>query len=574
MDAFKNMKTIKPAFWLANAQEACERLAYFGIRAILPLMMVSVGTGGLGLDMAQKGIIYGVWAFIQCIIPMVSGGFAESFGYKKSLIVAFIINTCGYLLMANILNVATIISGSTEINTTINFILMFIAGCTIGVGTAIFKPPVQGIVARSLNKKNSGFGFGLFYWVVNIGGFLAPMAASALRGSSEAPTWHYVFYGAAFVTLFNLLITLLFFKEPNHAVDDESKEAIDVENASSDDKAETPSNEATEAKLADADAKPSETETKKPVSQDKVHKSAWQVLTETLGTLWHDKMILVFLLIVSGFWLMFMQLWDLLPNFIDEWVDRRGVGNFLAQAGIFNSFLEADGSLKPEMIINIDSAAIILFVLPLSAFFSRYKMMTSLILGMTLSVIGFVMSGLTMSGSVVCLAIFIFAIGEIICSPKFNEYIGMTAPKDKKAIYMGFSNIPFAIGWGLGNIISGPLYKVLSSKTTLATKFLVENGANKASLEDKPITDLMPMVQEVLEKQNGTAYDSYQATQVLWEMYSPWTIWLILGAIGLLSMIGMFYFYFKSGMASKDNANDNANDEVKKEAVKEEALAS
>lgn len=574
MDAFKNMKTIKPAFWLANAQEACERLAYFGIRAILPLMMVSVGTGGLGLDMAQKGIIYGVWAFIQCIIPMVSGGFAESFGYKKSLIVAFIINTCGYLLMANILNVATIISGSTEINTTINFILMFIAGCTIGVGTAIFKPPVQGIVARSLNKKNSGFGFGLFYWVVNIGGFLAPMAASALRGSSEAPTWHYVFYGAAFVTLFNLLITLLFFKEPNHAVDDESKEAIDVENASSDDKAETPSNEATEAILADADAKPSETETKKPVSQDKVHKSAWQVLTETLGTLWHDKMILVFLLIVSGFWLMFMQLWDLLPNFIDEWVDRRGVGNFLAQAGIFNSFLEADGSLKPEMIINIDSAAIILFVLPLSAFFSRYKMMTSLILGMTLSVIGFVMSGLTMSGSVVCLAIFIFAIGEIICSPKFNEYIGMTAPKDKKAIYMGFSNIPFAIGWGLGNIISGPLYKVLSSKTTLATKFLVENGANKASLEDKPITDLMPMVQEVLEKQNGTAYDPYQATQVLWEMYSPWTIWLILGAIGLLSMIGMFYFYFKSGMASKDNANDNANDEVKKEAVQEEALAS
>lgn len=574
MDAFKNMKTIKPAFWLANAQEACERLAYFGIRAILPLMMVSVGTGGLGLDMAQKGIIYGVWAFIQCIIPMVSGGFAESFGYKKSLIVAFIINTCGYLLMANILNVATIISGSTEINTTINFILMFIAGCTIGVGTAIFKPPVQGIVARSLNKKNSGFGFGLFYWVVNIGGFLAPMAASALRGSSEAPTWHYVFYGAAFVTLFNLLITLLFFKEPNHAVDDESKEAIDVENASSDDKAEIPSNEATEAKLANADAKPSETETKTPVSQDNVHKSAWQVLTETLGTLWHDKMILVFLLIVSGFWLMFMQLWDLLPNFIDEWVDRRGVGNFLAQAGIFNSFLEADGSLKPEMIINIDSAAIILFVLPLSAFFSRYKMMTSLILGMTLSVIGFVMSGLTMSGSVVCLAIFIFAIGEIICSPKFNEYIGMTAPKDKKAIYMGFSNIPFAIGWGLGNIISGPLYKVLSSKTTLATKFLVENGANKASLEDKPITDLMPMVQEVLEKQNGTAYDPYQATQVLWEMYSPWTIWLILGAIGLLSMIGMFYFYFKSGMASKDNANDNANDEVKKEAVQEEALAS
>ena len=42
----------------------------------------------------------------------------------------------------------------------------------------------------------------------------------------------------------------------------------------------------------------------------------------------------------------------------------------------------------------------------------------------------------------------IIAIGEIICSPKFTEYVGMSAPPDKKALYMGFSNIPFAIGCG------------------------------------------------------------------------------------------------------------------------------
>ena len=45
--------------------------------------------------------------------------------------------------------------------------------------------------------------------------------------------------------------------------------------------------------------------------------------------LWADKAMLRFLLIVSGFWFMFMQLWDLLPNFIDEWVDTRDVGSFL-----------------------------------------------------------------------------------------------------------------------------------------------------------------------------------------------------------------------------------------------------
>ncbi len=567
MGALEHLKTIKPAFWLANGQEACERLAYFGIRAILPLMMVDFGTGGLGLDMAQKGLIYGVWAFIQCFVPMFSGGFAESFGYKKSLIVAFIINTCGYLLMANIRNMATLITGSPEIDVTINFILMFVAGITIGIGTAIFKPPVQGMVARSLNKNNSGFGFGLFYWVVNIGGFLAPMAASALRGSSDAPTWHYVFYGAAFVTLFNLVTTLLFFKEPP-PVEAEKEVVVIDENAA--DSAEAPDAKDDTAKADDSSASSENTDdaASSDAADKKVKKTPLQVLRETVGTLYNDKLILSFLLIVSGFWLMFMQLWDLLPNFLEQWVDRREVGLWLSDYSIFANFLETDKSLKPEMIINIDSFTIILLVLPLSALFGRFRMMTSLIVGMVLSVIGFVLSGMTMSGSMACIAIFVFAIGEIICSPKFNEYIGMTAPADKKAIYMGFSNIPFALGWGLGNILSGPLYMALSDKSVFARKFLIEHGVDKNTLTEMKLPDLMAQVQQILSTEMNQEVDAYQATQVLWDTYSPWVIWIVLGAIGVLSMFGLIVFYYKSGMAAKDNAQE---DEAKKAADAEEA---
>ena len=495
------LKSIKPAFWLANGMEAGERLAYFGIRAVLPLMMVSVGAGGLGLSMSQKGIIYCVWALIQCLVPMVSGGFSESFGYKKSIIVAFIINMFGYLMMANILNISELLTGSTDLNQTANFWLMLISGCTIGMGTAIFKPPVGGVVAKSLDEKSSGLGFGIFYWVVNIGGFLAPLAASALRGTNEAPTWHYVFYGAAIVTLINLLFTIVLFKEP------------------------------------DRNAEP-------------VNNSAFEVFRKTLGVLWYDKLMLLFLIIVSGFWLMFMQLWDLLPNFLDEWVDRRGVGQWLSQFGIFNSFLESNGALKPEMIINIDSAAIICFVLPLSALFARFRMMTALSIGMAISVVGFIMSGMTMRGEIACLAVFIFAIGEIICSPKFDEYVGMTAPTDKKAIYMGFVNIPFAIGWALGDLISGPLYDGLSSKPNLAVRYLIEHGTDPNTLQNLSQDQLMAQIQSM----NGLA-DSYEATRLLWDTYSPQNIWLILGAIGLASMAGLIVFYFKSGMAQKDKEN-------------------
>ena len=584
MGAIDHLKTIKPAFWLANGQEACERLAYFGIRAVLPLMMVDFGTGGLGLNMAQKGIIYGVWAFIQCFVPMFSGGFAESFGYKKSLIIAFIINTCGYLLMANIRNMATLITGSTEIDVTLNFILMFIAGCTIGVGTAIFKPPVQGIVARSLNKTNSGFGFGLFYWVVNIGGFLAPMAASALRGSSEAPTWHYVFYGAAFVTLFNLVITLLFFKEPppveaEKTDDKDNKDVVVIDENADDASASTENADDASASAEKSDDASASAEKSDAAAAKKEKKTALQVLSETMGTLWHDKQILVFLLIVSGFWLMFMQLWDLLPNFLEQWVDRREVGQALSNASIFDKFLESDKSLKPEMIINIDSFTIILLVLPLSAFFGKFRMMTSLIVGMILSVIGFVLSGMTSSGTIACIAIFVFAIGEIICSPKFNEYIGMTAPADKKAIYMGFSNIPFAVGWGLGNILSGPLYMALSEKSVFAKKYLLEHGIAADSLlkengEDLPLPDLMTKVQEVIGQELNQQVDVYQATQVLWDTYHPWVIWIILGVIGIISMIGLIFFYYMSGMAAKDNAEEAEEASNTEDQAAEEALSS
>ena len=520
-----SLKGVKPAFWLANAQEACERLAYFGIRAVLPLMMVSVGTGGLGLSMSEKGWIYGIWALIQCFVPMISGGFSESFGYKKSLIVAFVINTIGYLLMANVLNIAAFLTGTDVLNTSLNFWLMMFSGCTIGLGTAIFKPPVQGIVASSLNEKNSGVGFGVFYWVVNVGGFLAPMAASALRGSDDAPTWHYVFYGAAFVTLFNLLITLIFFKEPEKTAKAKKKE------------------------------------------------SALNVFVNTLSILFKDRSMLIFLLIVSGFWFMFMQLWDLLPNFLDEWVDRRGIGQWLHQFGFMDTFLEGEAgqwALKPEMIINIDSFAIICFVIPLSALFSRYKMMTALVLGMIISVVGFILSGLTMSGGIACLAVFIFAIGEIICSPKFNEYIGMTAPADKKAIYMGFSNITFAIGWGVGNVLSGILYDTFSSKTLMAKNYLIENGADAASFDSLSQNELMAKVQEVAAQLSGQNVDLYQANEILWNMYHPWTIWLMLGALGVISMLGMIVFYKKSGMAQKDDATSQEKSDADGDATSQE----
>ena len=56
--------------------------------------------------------------------------------------------------------------------------------------------------------------------------------------------------------------------------------------------------------------------------------SALQVFKRTIKNIAEPR-LMSWLLIMSGFWFMFMQLWDLLPNFIAEWVDTRDVGAFL-----------------------------------------------------------------------------------------------------------------------------------------------------------------------------------------------------------------------------------------------------
>ncbi|MEM7235494.1 MAG: hypothetical protein AAF517_25195 [Planctomycetota bacterium] len=59
----------------------------------------------------------------------------------------------------------------------------------LALGTAVFKPGVQGLIAVRLPDKSSSLGWGLFYQVVNIGGFLGPLVAGYLR----VLAWEHVF---------------------------------------------------------------------------------------------------------------------------------------------------------------------------------------------------------------------------------------------------------------------------------------------------------------------------------------------------------------------------------------------
>ena len=175
-----------------------------------------------------------------------------------------------------------------------------------------------------------------------------------------------------------------------------------------------------------------------------------------------------------------------------------------------------------------------------------------MIIGMIISLVGFVAAGLTQIGLLCAIMIFVFAIGEMMCSPTFSAYVGLIAPKDKKALYMGYSNIPFAIGWWLGNTLGGHMYDALSSKFRLARDYLVKQGGLPEEVAKNLTND--EALQQVAAMVNGGAGGSLRdATRLLWDTYHPYMVWVYLGIFGLVGTLGMILFYLATPRTVANN---------------------
>ena len=465
------------SFWVANCIELVERFSFYGVRTIAALYIVTEAEkGGLELTNTDKGIFFGTWSLIQCLLPMFTGGYADRYGYRKSLMLAFAINIVGYAMM-----------GYAH-----DWWSFMLACCLIGAGTAIFKPPLHGTLAHCVNETNSSVGWGFFYQVVNIGGFIGPIVCGYLR----LLEWRYAFFAAAAIILVNVLITGLFLK-------DYSKEGA--------------------------------------ADQGKERKGPGKVFLEAVTTL-ADVRFAAFLAIFSGFWFMFMQLFDQLSVFIDQWVNSNDVATFLANVtgmGFFQKMAADNGQVNPEWIVNVDAGAIIIFVLLVSFITGKFRPISAMIVGMFIACVGLVVAGSVTSGWMCVLAIFIFSIGEMACSPKFTEYVGLMAPPDKKALYMGYSNIPFAVGWAGANFIGGPLYEHLSDKFKLARDYLVtELGHDADAVAGLSKTEVMTTLTEALDRSHA------DVQQMLWQQYHPQTFWYICMGIGLASTLAMVGYHF------------------------------
>jgi MFS family permease len=459
---FAQLAKLPRAFWMLNFMEMFERLAYYGVRVVIPIYIAQADEiHGLHFTQQQKGLIFTLWALVQTGVPIFSGGFADRYGYKKTIAASIVIKIAGYLLMA-----------------TQRGFWPFTTGCLVlAFGTAIFKPGVWGSMQRTMNKDNSSVGWGVFYMLVNVGGFLGPPLAHFLYGFS----WPTVFYGCAVIVSLNFLMLLTY---PH------------VDSGGS--------------------------------QQGGVLATAWH----TFSNLFHLR-LLVFILIMSGFWLMFMQLFDLLPNFIVDWVDSSAIVRTLHLPALFTTQTPRGPMVAQEWMINLDSLLIVLLVVWVSHLVSHMRRVHSIFIGIAVASVGLLAAGFTMSGVSCLLGIAFFAVGEMLSSPKMNDYLGVIAPEGKKGLYMGYANMPTAIGWAYGSFLAGDLYGKMGEKAGLALRYLREHGGVPAGVER---TTAMEAMQRV------TSLDPGAATRLLWSTYHPYKLWYPFFVVGIASAIGIFFY--------------------------------
>ncbi len=194
-------------FWTANVIELLERWAWYGFFMLFANYLTgSYDDGGLQFSQEQKGIIMGVGTGILYFLPIITGSIADKYGYKKVLILSFLIYVSAFIMLP-------------LFDTFTGVFLMYLY---LAIGAALFKPVVSATIAKTTNDKNSSIGFGIFYMMVNIGAFIGPLLSLMYNDSS----FKSVFYISAGIISLNFIL-LFFYKEPEREVSAEPlKESI------------------------------------------------------------------------------------------------------------------------------------------------------------------------------------------------------------------------------------------------------------------------------------------------------------------------------------------------------------
>jgi dipeptide/tripeptide permease len=170
----------------------------------------------------------------------------------------------------------------------------------------------------------------------------------------------------------------------------------------------------------------------------------------------HAKFLLMIVL-YSGFWVLYFQMFDSVLWYVQAYVDAASLNNAInAFLGLFG--IKINWFFDVEHVTVINAGTIILLQLAISSIVKNKKAMPTMIAGIIMATIGMAMLAVSTHIWVFMAGIVIFSIGEMTAHPKFISYVGLTAPSDKKAMYMGYIFLYGVFGSSVGGVVGAKLY--------------------------------------------------------------------------------------------------------------------
>lgn len=349
-------------FWIANFLELFERLAFYGSKAVLTVYLAEK----VGL-MEDAGKLAGIFSGVIYSLPIVAGVLVDKYGFRKTLMACFFIFCLGYFLigMAGMHFSQDIVEAIGK--KTYSFIVLMLTA----IGGSLIKPCIVGTVANTSKPNVKALGFSIYYSLVNLGGAIGPIVAMQIRQNIGI---EYVLVMSSVTSLLLFIGTLFFFREP---------------------------------------------EVQEPTEQ----RTFGKVFSDMLLVFGNIRFI-VFLVIFSGFWLMFWQIFYLVPFYGTEIL----------------------GFMDFELLETVDAICIIVLTVPMAAVVKKLKPITAMTLGFLFASFAWIIIGAFGTVMATVIGIAMFALGEATQAPRFYEYVSSLAPKGQVGTFMGFAFLPVAIG--------------------------------------------------------------------------------------------------------------------------------
>jgi proton-dependent oligopeptide transporter, POT family len=356
-------------FWVANISEIFERVSYYAVFAALVRYLHET----LQFPAAQASTLGGFFGSAVWVMAIFGGAIADRIGFRRALSLAYLILSVAYFLVGSI--------GAPWLAPVRNAVpLTLLVGVILflpALGVALVKPSVVGTTARASKENVRSIGYSIYYTLVNIGSFFGPLLAGWVHEHMRVEN---VFRLAALSVFLMFFGVLIFFREPRR-------------------------------------------------TSDKPPPTVAEVARNFMTVAGNGRFVL-FLLIFSGYWVVFWQQYIMLGLFIHKFVNPAS---------------------NTEYVLITDPIIVITCTVALNAATRKMRSFTAVVLGTLITAVGWGVLALwpTLVGAVLALAV--VAIGEITQQPRYYEYISRLAPPEEQGTYMGFAFLPI----GIGSLIAG-----------------------------------------------------------------------------------------------------------------------